>query len=106
MNNCIKFKTNSSLSLSLYGVFDGHGGKKASNYIASKLHHVVANKFPTSWFLPFKNIQFNQISFAHKFTFDITSIPGLEGIDKEMKKCLMDSLKTVDDAYLAEARRQ
>lgn len=32
--------------LSFYGVFDGHGGKKASKYAADHLHKIIAQKFP------------------------------------------------------------
>lgn len=29
-----------------YGVFDGHGGSKASKYAAEHLHKIIAQKFP------------------------------------------------------------
>jgi hypothetical protein len=32
--------------LSFYGVFDGHGGRKASKYAAEHLHKIIAQKFP------------------------------------------------------------
>lgn len=32
--------------MSYYAVFDGHGGAKASNFAAQRLHKLIAQKFP------------------------------------------------------------
>ncbi|XP_071944453.1 integrin-linked kinase-associated serine/threonine phosphatase 2C-like isoform X2 [Antedon mediterranea] len=70
----------SSISrIAYYAVFDGHGGARASTFAASKLHSHIIQKFPKT---------------------DVTSL------DKEVKRCLIDSFKLTDEQFLKEASAQ
>ncbi|ESN92230.1 hypothetical protein HELRODRAFT_116079 [Helobdella robusta] len=68
----------SQSKLSLFAVFDGHGGCNASKYSASHLHKIIAQKFPTSE----------------------------ENFEKDIRKCFVESFKKLDDDFLQEARRK
>ncbi|XP_033107668.1 integrin-linked kinase-associated serine/threonine phosphatase 2C-like [Anneissia japonica] len=62
--------------LAYYAVFDGHGGARASKFAANKLHTHIIQKFPKT---------------------DVVSL------DKEVKRCLIDSFKLTDEQFLKEA---
>ncbi|CAH1239591.1 ILKAP [Branchiostoma lanceolatum] len=62
--------------LAYYGVYDGHGGKRASFYTADNLHKNIADKFPKG---------------------DVLNM------EKEIKKCLIEAFKKTDEEFLKEA---
>lgn len=64
--------------MSYYAVFDGHGGAKASNFAAQRLHKLIAQKFPKA----------------------------MESFDIDIKRCFTDSFKKLDDDFLNEARQK
>ncbi|KAL8601879.1 hypothetical protein ACOMHN_020614 [Nucella lapillus] len=65
--------------LALYAVFDGHGGSRASRFASQYLHKILRDKFPKG---------------------DVSSV------EKEMKKCLIEVFKKLDEDFLKEAARQ
>ncbi|XP_074655695.1 integrin-linked kinase-associated serine/threonine phosphatase 2C-like [Tubulanus polymorphus] len=65
--------------LSFYAVYDGHGGKRASNYAAKHLHINLTEKFPKG---------------------DLTQL------EKDMKKCMLEVYKKTDEEFLKEAAKQ
>ncbi|XP_078616047.1 integrin-linked kinase-associated serine/threonine phosphatase 2C-like [Branchiostoma floridae x Branchiostoma japonicum] len=62
--------------LAYYGVYDGHGGKRASLFTADVLHKNIADKFPKG---------------------DVLNM------EKEIKKCLIEAFKKTDEEFLKEA---
>ncbi|XP_019628071.1 PREDICTED: integrin-linked kinase-associated serine/threonine phosphatase 2C-like [Branchiostoma belcheri] len=64
--------------LAYYGVYDGHGGKRASLYTADNLHNNIADKFPKG---------------------DVLNM------EKEIKKCLIEAFKKTDEEFLKEASK-
>ncbi|XP_076451535.1 integrin-linked kinase-associated serine/threonine phosphatase 2C-like [Babylonia areolata] len=65
--------------LALYAVFDGHGGSRASRFASQYLHKILRDKFPKG---------------------DVGTV------EKEIKKCLIDVFKKLDEDFLREAARQ
>ncbi|KAK7497895.1 hypothetical protein BaRGS_00010766 [Batillaria attramentaria] len=65
--------------LAVYGVFDGHGGARASRFASQYLHKILLDKFPKG---------------------DVLAV------EKEIKKCLIDVFKKLDEDFLKEAARQ
>ena len=62
-----------------YGVFDGHGGCRASNFAKENLYVFVRKNFPAG---------------------------DVEKFDSELKKGLTSAFKQTDDAFLAEASKE
>lgn len=65
------------LSCSYYGMFDGHGGRRASEFCAAELHKQIAKKFPTP------------------------PAPGQVPPAKEIKKALIEAFHATDREFLA-----
>ena len=65
-----------SPSISYYAIFDGHAGTRAAEHAATRLHQIIANKFPVN---------------------------SIEGVSKEIKKCLIDSFLACDKEFLVKA---
>lgn len=59
--------------ISYFGVFDGHGGTRASQYCAKNLHRHLARLLPKA---------------------------GVSNFEKEMKKAVLDAFKFADDEFL------
>uniref|UniRef100_T1JHL8 PPM-type phosphatase domain-containing protein n=1 Tax=Strigamia maritima TaxID=126957 RepID=T1JHL8_STRMM len=74
----IKNLDSSVIRLHFYGVFDGHGGARASKFVADHLHHNIALKFPKG---------------------------DVKAIEKEIKKSFIDAFKKTDDDFLREATK-
>ncbi|XP_052213462.1 integrin-linked kinase-associated serine/threonine phosphatase 2C-like [Dreissena polymorpha] len=64
--------------LSLYGIFDGHGGVRASRFASENLHKNLRDKFPKG---------------------DVTAV------EKDIKKAFVEAFKKTDDDFLKEAGR-
>jgi len=64
--------------LSIYAVFDGHGGVRASRFASQHLHNNLRDRFPKG---------------------DITQV------EKEIKKSLIEAFKKTDEDFLKEARK-
>ncbi|XP_052760071.1 integrin-linked kinase-associated serine/threonine phosphatase 2C-like [Mya arenaria] len=62
--------------LSLYGVFDGHGGVRASRFASKNLHKNLRDKFPKG---------------------DVTAV------EKDIRKALLEAFKKTDEDFLREA---
>uniref|UniRef100_UPI00358E80F1 integrin-linked kinase-associated serine/threonine phosphatase 2C isoform X2 n=1 Tax=Myxine glutinosa TaxID=7769 RepID=UPI00358E80F1 len=65
--------------ISYYAVFDGHGGVRASSYSAQTLHLNLAKRFPKG---------------------------EVANLEKEIKKCLVDTFKKTDEDFLKQASSQ
>ncbi|XP_025083684.1 integrin-linked kinase-associated serine/threonine phosphatase 2C-like isoform X1 [Pomacea canaliculata] len=65
--------------LALYAVFDGHGGSRASRFASQYLHKILCDKFPKG---------------------------DVSAVEKEIKKCLIEVFKKLDEDFLKEAARQ
>nr|CAB3256052.1 integrin-linked kinase-associated serine/threonine phosphatase 2C-like [Phallusia mammillata] len=79
MDNCTQlFKQLSSKisRVAYFAVFDGHGGSKASKHCAERLHVHLSQKIPKS---------------------------DVSNFDKEMKRQVLDSFKSIDEEFLKEA---
>jgi integrin-linked kinase-associated serine/threonine phosphatase 2C len=59
-----------------YGVFDGHAGNRASTYTAEHLHLNIKTHIPKG---------------------------SVQNIDREVKKCLLESFKRTDEEFLKKA---
>ncbi|CAH8827874.1 unnamed protein product [Trichobilharzia szidati] len=62
-----------------FGVFDGHGGSRASNFACKRLHQHIAARFPRG---------------------------GIQQVEKDIKRVLYDSYKKTDEEFLREACQQ
>ncbi|XP_067126522.1 integrin-linked kinase-associated serine/threonine phosphatase 2C-like [Centruroides vittatus] len=64
--------------VALYGVFDGHGGARASRHVADRFPDSLASSFPKG---------------------------NVEQVEKEIKKCLLETFKKTDEEFLKEAAK-
>ncbi|CAL8079425.1 unnamed protein product [Calicophoron daubneyi] len=65
--------------LSYFGVFDGHGGDRASTFVSKRLHLHVSSLFPKG---------------------------GIRQIEKDIRRVLYDAYKRTDEEFLREAAKQ
>ncbi|KAM9820380.1 integrin-linked kinase-associated serine/threonine phosphatase 2C [Neosynchiropus ocellatus] len=65
--------------VSCYAVFDGHGGSRASRFAAENLHKYLIRNFPRG---------------------------RTDNLDQQMKKCLVDSFRQMDEEFLKKASSQ
>ncbi|VDM16412.1 unnamed protein product [Hydatigera taeniaeformis] len=65
--------------ISLFGVFDGHGGARAAQFAKQRIVEQLSAKFPSG---------------------------GLSQIEKDMKRITIDIYKKIDEEFLREASRQ
>ncbi|XP_070685020.1 integrin-linked kinase-associated serine/threonine phosphatase 2C isoform X1 [Pempheris klunzingeri] len=79
MSGCLSALPGRMSRVSYFGVFDGHGGARASRYAAENLHHNLAKKFPSG---------------------------ETENVDKLIKKCLLDTFRQTDEDFLKRASSQ
>ncbi|EDV24253.1 uncharacterized protein TRIADDRAFT_26627, partial [Trichoplax adhaerens] len=73
LTGCFDEKPKNADKLGFYGIFDGHAGKRASQYAAENLHKLIVQMYPKG-------------KVANK--------------DREIKMCLTDAFKKTDDAFL------
>ncbi|KAL4221038.1 hypothetical protein ACF0H5_019300 [Mactra antiquata] len=64
--------------VSLYGVFDGHGGIRASRFASQNLHKNLRDKFPKG---------------------------GIDIVERDIKKLFIDAFKKTDDDFLKQATK-
>ena len=87
-----------------YGVFDGHAGSRASSYSAKHLHQHINSHLP-------KGVQtctsgsiillFPSILVVSILVIPLSSIQGkVQNLDREVKKCLLESFKKTDEDFL------
>jgi integrin-linked kinase-associated serine/threonine phosphatase 2C len=67
---------NKTSRVAYYGVFDGHAGNRASTYTAEHLHQNIKSCLPKG---------------------------NVHNLDREVKKCLLESFKKTDEDFLREA---
>jgi len=82
-NDCTDdyFKFNCGVTINrvaFFGVYDGHGGKRASNYIKTNLQDNIKKYFPDN---------------------------NINNFDKELKKCLIQAFKKTDDDFIEQASK-
>ncbi|VDP96098.1 unnamed protein product [Echinostoma caproni] len=65
--------------LSFFAVFDGHGGARAAEFAAKRLHLHLVSRFPRG---------------------------GVKQIDKDIRRVLYDAYKKTDEDFLREAIQQ
>lgn len=75
-----------------YGVFDGHGGSRASRFAADHLHKKIFSNLPKGLF-PF--LLYN--------SFKIFMLIGK--LERDVRKCLIESFKKTDEDFLSLATK-
>ena len=86
-------------------MFDGHAGNRASTYAAKHLHQHIKTHLPKGIQNQFTNVWANKslLPFYAGLSYLLTllSVQGtVQNLDREVKKCLLESFKKTDEEFL------